>query len=118
MKAGGLGASAPKTDILLGEINPRKAKSPSKEEMEKVAKEFEGLFTSLVIKQMRDTLEPGVMFGDQGNDVYGGLFDMTMSQHLSQSGGLGISNMVKHQLEALKQNGSSNSKHPNGTTLR
>jgi Rod binding domain-containing protein len=118
MKTNAIGSPSPKTDIMLGEVNPRKTKSASKEEMEKVAKEFEGLFTSLVIKQMRDTLEPGAMFGDQGNDVYGGLFDMTMSQHLSQSGGLGISNMVKHQLEALKNNGVSSNKHPNGTDLR
>ena len=38
-----------------------------------VAQGFESLFAGLLIKQMRQTLEPDTMFGKDSGDVLGGL---------------------------------------------
>ena len=65
-----------------------------------IAVEFESVFISLLLKEMRQTLnEDGFFAGDQ-SDVYGGIFDLFMGQHLAQSGGLGISQMIDVYLES------------------
>lgn len=66
--------------------------------IEKVAKDFEGLFVSLVLKEMRQTLEPGSLFGGDAADLYGGLFDVFMGKHLVDAGGFGVAKMVKQYL--------------------
>jgi Rod binding domain-containing protein len=68
--------------------------------IDKIAKGFESLFSSMVLKEMRQTLESGTMFAGDSGDVYGGLFDLYLGQHMAQSGGLGIAAAVKRQLEA------------------
>ena len=64
-----------------------------------VATSFESLFLAQLIKEMRQTLEPGTLFGSDGGDIRGGLFDVYLGQHLAQAGGLGIAAMVKQHLE-------------------
>ena len=64
-----------------------------------VAQDFEGVFASLVLKEMRKTLEPGSLFGEDSGDVYGGLFDTFLGQHLTQSGGFGLTRMVQESLQ-------------------
>jgi Rod binding domain-containing protein len=62
------------------------------------------MFASLLIKQMRQTLDQegeGGMFGKDSGDVLGGMFDTFMGDHLAKAGGLGIGKMVKHQLEQI-----------------
>jgi peptidoglycan hydrolase FlgJ len=63
-----------------------------------IATGFESLFLAQLVKEMRQTLEPGTLFGNDNADIHGGLFDMYLGQHLAQAGGLGIANMVKQQL--------------------
>ena len=63
-----------------------------------VATGFEGAFLTVLLKEMRQTLEPGVMFGNDNGDVLGGLFDFFLSQHVAKGGGLGIGALVKQQL--------------------
>lgn len=53
-------------------------------------KAFESMFASMLIKQMRQTLTPGQgLFGHDPSDVFGGLFDHFMSQHIAQKGASG-----------------------------
>jgi flagellar protein FlgJ len=66
------------------------------------AKELEGTFLSLLIKEMRETLDPeegGLFPGDSG-DVQGGLFDLYMSKHLADSGGIGMAAAIVRQMQA------------------
>ncbi|MFO0968401.1 MAG: hypothetical protein U0793_22835 [Gemmataceae bacterium] len=63
--------------------------------IEQAAAGIEGVFVSLLLKQMRESLEPGAMFGGDSGDVLGGLFDMTLGQHLGKTGMLGIGNLLK-----------------------
>lgn len=63
------------------------------------ARGFESVFLSLLLKEMRQTLEPGALFGKEGGDIYGGLFDQFMSQHLAQGKGMGLAQAMMKQLE-------------------
>jgi flagellar protein FlgJ len=62
--------------------------------------DFEAMLTSELLKDMRQSLEPGVLFGRDGGDAFGGLFDFFMGKHLAQAGGLGLSAYVQRQLQA------------------
>ena len=83
----------PSTDTLARtKLDPKK--------IDGVATQFESLFMSEMLKQMRQTLDTGTdgMFAGDTSDVYGGLFDMYLGQHIAQQGGLGIGKMLKQQL--------------------
>lgn len=77
------------------------AKSVTPQDAAKVAGDFESLFASLMLKEMRKTLEPDTLFGHDSSDVYGGLFDLFLGQQVAQTGGIGIARMVR---EALARN--------------
>ena len=64
-----------------------------------VGKAFESMFASMIIKQMRQTLDGETMFGKDSGDVLGGLFDQMLGDHLGKSGCFGIGAMIRAQLE-------------------
>ena len=66
-----------------------------------MAKEMEATFLSMLLKEMRQTLEPdgGLFPGDSG-DVQGGLFDLYMSKHLADGGGVGLASALVRQMQA------------------
>lgn len=68
--------------------------------MQKAGEDFEGVFMSLMIKEMRNTLEGG-FFGEESSDSYGGMFDLFVGQDLAKSQPLGISKMM---LESYSKN--------------
>ena len=86
-------AIGPDPASLANQLNGGRGRS-----VDDVARDFEGMFMSIMLKQMRGTLEPGNFFGSDSADVYGGLFDLYMGQHLAQAGGLGLGAMLKQQL--------------------
>lgn len=64
-----------------------------------LAKEFEGVFLSMLLKQMRQVSGPeGGLFPGDSSDTYGGLFDMYMGRHLAEQGGLGLSGAIEAAL--------------------
>jgi Rod binding domain-containing protein len=89
-----LGSFGQDPQLLAGQFNSRDPHS-----VDAVATSFEGMFISIMMKQMRGTLESGSFFGNDNADVYGGLFDLYMGQHLAQGGGIGIAAMIKRQLQ-------------------
>lgn len=53
-------------------------------------REFEALFVSMMIKEMRQSgAQEGLFAGDK-SDTYGGMFDMFMGRHIAEGGGLGL----------------------------
>ncbi len=87
--------------LPLSEVTGAKPAARQKidsQDPEKVAKDFEGVFASMMLKEMRKSLEPGSLFGDDSNDVYGGLFDQHIGQHISESGGFGLAKMIRESL--------------------
>jgi Rod binding domain-containing protein len=67
--------------------------------IESAAKGFEETFLAQLVKEMRQTLEPETLFGHDGGDVFGGMFDQFMAKHLTQAGGVGLAANLKHQLQ-------------------
>jgi len=67
-------------------------------QIEKVANGLESVFFSMLCKEMRQTLEPGTLFGEDQGDVFGGLFDQFLGEHMAKGGPLGIAAMVRKQL--------------------
>lgn len=68
--------------------------------LREAAREMEATFLSMLIKQMRETLEPdggGLFPGDTG-DVQGGLFDLFLSKHLADAGGVGMAAALLRQM--------------------
>ncbi len=63
-----------------------------------LARQFEGVLLSQMVKEMRQTLEPGTLFGDDPADVFGGLFDLFLGKHLARGGGIGLAAQLERYL--------------------
>ena len=76
---------------------------PTDDRIAATAKDFEATFLSLLLKEMRQTLDTegggGLFAGDTG-DVQGGLFDLYMSKHLADGGGIGLATALVRQMQA------------------
>ena len=72
---------------------------------DKVAQDFESVFASMLLKEMRQSLEPGSLFGEDSGDVYGGLFDRYFGEQLTKGAGLGMKQMVQDSIERLQSAG-------------
>ena len=72
--------------------------------MESVGKDFESVFLSMMIKEMRNSLDGG-FFGEESSDTYGGMFDLFIGQHLADSKPLGIADMLLDQYRQQQSKG-------------
>jgi Rod binding domain-containing protein len=102
----------PEAETLAAQL-----RSGGKQSVDAVATGFESMFMSLILKEMRQTLEPGMLFGQDSSDVQGGLFDLYLGQHLAQAGGLGIAKMVKSHLAPSPTSECGRSREPSGTSF-
>lgn len=62
-------------------------------ELDAVSTQFESVFMSMLVKEMRESTEDG-LFPGENSDTYGALFDMYLGQHMAESGGVGIKQML------------------------
>ena len=92
----GLSMSFPELATQLEELN-----SATEKRAESVGKEFESVFVSLLLKEMRNTLDSGEggLFGSEQSDTFGGMFDQFMGQHLADASPLGIADAIKSYLK-------------------
>jgi flagellar protein FlgJ len=75
------------------------AQADSKSALPVVAKQFESIFTQMVLKSMREANIGDPLFDSQAGDSWQGLADQQLSVTLSQQGhGLGIADMLVRQL--------------------
>ena len=76
-------------------------KGTSDQQAEKMGAEFESVFISLLLKEMRNTLDKGEggLFGSEQSDTFGGMFDQFMGQHLASASPLGIADAIKGYLK-------------------
>lgn len=73
-------------------------KSKALEKMQEVGEQFEAVFLSMMIKEMRKSIDGDGLFAGDSGDAYGGMFDMFIGEHLSESQPLGIGDMLVEQL--------------------
>jgi flagellar protein FlgJ len=66
-----------------------------------VAKQFESLFTRMMLKSMRDAVGPDPMFGSDQEQMYQGMYDDQMSIQMSKGRGLGLADMLVRQLQRM-----------------
>lgn len=62
------------------------------------ARQFEGLLTSMLLKQMRQTLSGEGLFPGDSSDTYGGMFDMYLGDFIARNGGLGLAQQIEATL--------------------
>ena len=85
------------TDRTKGDLQKLEALKAQGQDA-KAAAEFESLFASMMVKEMRKTMPEG-FFGDAtGSDVYGEWFDRHMGEALAQDDALGLAGILKSQL--------------------
>ncbi len=86
-------------DEFLGRLE--KLKSMKSEQIDKMAKDFESVFVSMLLKEMRNTLDTGDggLFGSEQSDTFGGMFDQFMGEHMADSSPLGIADAIKGYLK-------------------
>src|SRR5688500_17856165 len=79
--------------------NDARAQDPSA--LQEAAKQFESLFTQMLLKSMRDanrSFGEDSMFGSSQGDFYQDMFDDQIAMHLSKGKGLGLADMLVQQL--------------------
>lgn len=97
-----IGSNISISDIMLpSDPQLREARSaPAGQAADEVGSAFESLFASLLLKEMRESMNEGGLFAGDASDTLGGLFDMYMGEQIGQSGGLGVARMVKTYLDS------------------
>ena len=76
----------------------RDAKAQSAETLRTAARQFESLFTQMMLKSMRSATPQDSLFGSDQQDFYQDMFDTQMSQELSKGKGFGLADMLVRQL--------------------
>jgi Rod binding domain-containing protein len=90
-----ISAPAPIVDVsTLAAEGLSSGSSPGTRTPAALAREFESVFVSLMLKEMRQSLEEGLFPGDK-SDTLGGLFDMTIGQHISETSGIGLAESLE-----------------------
>jgi flagellar protein FlgJ len=79
----------------------RDAKTSSPEALKEAARQFESLFTQMLLKSMREAGKSfgDSLFGSEEGDFYQDMFDQQMAVHLSRGKGLGLADMLVRQLQ-------------------
>ncbi len=73
------------------------------DQLKETADQLEGVFVSLLVKKMRESLDQP-MFGEGPEaDTYAGFFDQMLGEEISKGGGIGISEMVMRNAIAAKK---------------
>ncbi len=71
----------------------------SRAQLEKAAKEFEGMFMDIVMKSMRDTVQESDAFGDPEKvKFFQSMLDTEYSAELGRKGKIGLSDAIMRQL--------------------
>lgn len=86
----------------LQHLRTQAAQDPE-QAVSEVARQFEGLFISMMLKSMRDTVPQDTLFGSNSMDSYQNMFDQQISLNLSSRGGVGLADIIEKQLLAASR---------------
>lgn len=85
--------------------------------LREAAKQFESLFTKMMLESMRKASFGDPMFGSDQGDMYQGMMDDQMAVQLSQGKGLGLADMLIRQLSHGAVAGSGQTEAPAGNVV-
>jgi Rod binding domain-containing protein len=63
-----------------------------------VAKQFESLFVTMMMKTMRESMPEDSLFNGSGMKNYQEMYDQQLALNLSSKGGLGLASVIERQL--------------------
>jgi flagellar protein FlgJ len=70
----------------------------------KACAEFEALFISQLLKEMRETIpKSGLMSGGKGEEIYTYMLDSEIAKEIALNSGLGIASLMRSQIEDVKK---------------
>jgi flagellar protein FlgJ len=79
------------------------SKTLNDDQLEKTCKDFESLFVSYMMQQMRQTIpEDGIINRSQGEKIYTGLLDNEIAKTVSHSQGVGLARVMYEQMAAIR----------------
>jgi len=81
------------------------ARQQSPEALRSAAKQFESLFTTMLLKAAHSESSGNDLLGGPEADVYRDLYDQQLAAHLSAGRGLGIADLLIKQLQAAQSRG-------------
>lgn len=96
----------------LGSLNGLRARANGDDKqgaLKEAAKQFEAIFLNMMLKQMRDASFGDPLFDSSASDTYRNMFDQQLALNLSESGSLGIAQMIERQLGVKSSKGAANS---------
>ncbi len=76
----------------------KEARAQSPEALREAARQFESLFTRMMLESMRSASMGDPLFGSDSADFYQGMFDDQLAVELSKGRGLGLADMLIEQL--------------------
>ncbi len=84
------------TSVRLDNLKQQaEGQSSQTESAERLGRELEALFVSMMMKQMRQSsLDEGLFPGDR-SDTLGGIFDDAMGKQVAELGGLGVAELIQ-----------------------
>jgi len=94
--------------VQQAEIQAKKVENKNKTEnmqqLEKVTREFESIFLSYMLKQMRKTIPEDPLFGNSiAKDIFYDMYNDAISKELSIAGGIGLAKILYNQLAKVEQ---------------
>ena len=89
------------TDLAGLTALKRGAASKDPAAIRKVAEQFESMFTSMMLKSMRDANGPDPVFGSDQEQMYQSMFDDQLALQMSHGKGLGLADMLIRQLQKM-----------------
>lgn len=81
----------------LAALKKEAAQSPNDAVMP-VARQFESVFITMMLKSMRETVGEGGLFDNESMKTYQGMFDNQLALSLSQQGGIGLAESIAKQM--------------------
>ncbi len=78
-------------------------KDASKNEMEKVARDFESVFINKLFESMRKAIPKSDLFDSSAMDMYQSMMDQEMAKELSKQKGMGMGEMVYNDLSRMNK---------------
>ena len=101
----GAQASQAETSQKMTSLRDKMARGEQTEdEMGKVAREFEAVFISEMMRPMFEGLEVDPMFGGgRGEEVFKGMLIDEYGKGMAKAGGIGLSDHIKQQLIYLQE---------------
>ncbi len=94
--------------VQQAEIQAKKVENKEKTEylkqLQMVTREFESIFLSYMMKQMRKTIPEDPLFGNSvAKDIFYDLYDEAITKELSKAGGIGLASILYNQLAKLEE---------------